>query len=104
MNFALSPHSLNMNANVDHTRLSLEELVAEEKKARKEQLLVSALLGFMVGVLAFALVFAVVAGKDFRLISILLPSIMVYVFYRMTGRTNQRMAAIRAELGRKHEQ
>ena len=81
--------------------MSLEELVAEEKKARKEQVLVAVLLGFMVGVLAFALVVAVMAGKDFRLISILLPSIMVYVFYRMAGRSTQRLAAIRAELGRK---
>lgn len=90
-----------MEANKDYTGMSLEELVAEEKKARKERLLVSVLIGFMVGVLAFALVSAVVAGKDFRLISILLPSIMVYVFYRMAVRTNQRMAAIRAELGNK---
>lgn len=90
-----------MAANMDHARMSLEELVAEEKKARKEQLLVSVLIGFMVGVLAFALVVAVKAGKDLRIISILLPSAMIYVFYRMAVRTNQRMAEIRAELGRR---
>jgi uncharacterized membrane protein YoaK (UPF0700 family) len=90
-----------MDANMDYTRLSLEELVAEEKKTRKEQLLVSVLIGFMVGVLGFALVAAVMAGKDFRIISILLPSIMVYVFYRMAVRTNQRMAGIRSELEKK---
>jgi uncharacterized membrane protein YoaK (UPF0700 family) len=90
-----------MEANKDYTRMSFAELVAEEKKARQEQLVVSVLIGFMVGVLAFALVFAVVAGKDFRLISILLPSIMVYVFYRMAVKTNQRLAAIRSELVKK---
>jgi hypothetical protein len=90
-----------MEANKDYTHMSVEGLMTEAKKARKEQLLVSVLIGFMVGVLGFALVVAVMAGKDFRIISILLPSIMLYVFYRMAGRTNQRMAAIRAELGRK---
>ncbi|HMQ76281.1 MAG TPA: hypothetical protein PKE21_09760 [Flavobacteriales bacterium] len=89
-----------MEISKDHTSMSVEELMIEEKKARKEQLLVSVLIGFMVGVLAFAVVFAVI-GKEFRLVSILLPSAMVYVFYRMAGRTNQRLAEIRAELGRK---
>lgn len=93
-----------MEANKDYTRMSLDALVAEEKKARKEQLLVSVLIGFMVGVLGFALVVAVMAGKDFRIISILFPSAMLYVFYRMAIRTNQRMAEIRAELGRKRVQ
>lgn len=92
-----------MEANKDYTRMSLEELASEEKKARKEQLLVSVLIGFMVGVLGFALVFAV-AGQDFRIIPILFPSAMLYVFYRMAIRTNQRMAEIRAELGRKRVQ
>jgi tellurite resistance protein TehA-like permease len=89
-----------MATSKDYISMSTEELMVEEKKARKEQLLVAVLIGFMVGVLAFAVVFAVI-GKDFRLVSILLPSAMVYVFYRMAGRTNQRMAAIRAELGKK---
>ncbi len=89
-----------METSKDYTRMSLEELMIEEKKTRKEQLLVSVLIGFMVGVLAFAVVFTVI-GKEFRLVSILFPSAMAYVFYRMAGRTNQRMAAIRAELGRK---
>lgn len=89
-----------METSKDYTSMSLEELMVEEKKTRKEQLLVSVLIGFMVGVLAFAVVFAVI-GKGFRLISMLLPSIMVYVFYRMAVRTNQRLAEIRAELGRK---
>lgn len=89
-----------METSKDYTSMSREELMVEEKKTRKEQLLVSVLIGFMVGALAFAVVFAVIA-KDFRLISILLPSAMIYVFYRMAGKTNQRLAGIRAELGRK---
>lgn len=89
-----------MDASKDCSSMSLEELVAEERKTRKEQLLVSVLFGFMVGVLAFALVFAVI-GKDFRLIPIVFPSAMIYVFHRMAGRTNQRLAAIRSELDRK---
>lgn len=89
-----------METSKDYTSMSVEELMIEEKKARKEQLLVAVLIGFMVGVLAFAVVFTVI-GKELRLVSILLPSVMVYAFYRMAVRTNQRMAAIRAELGRK---
>lgn len=92
-----------MEANMDYTRMTEDELRAAEKKTRKEQLFVSVLIGSMVGVLVFAVVFAVI-GKDFRLIPILFPSALLYVFYRMAIRTNQRMAGIRAELGRKRPQ
>lgn len=85
-----------MEAQMDYTRMTEDELRAAEKKTRKEQLLVSVLIGFMVGVLAFA-----VATKGFRPIPILFPSAMIYVFYRMATRSKQRMADIRAALGRK---
>mgnify|MGYP006948859618 CR=1 FL=1 len=75
------------------------ELRAAEKKTRKEQLLNAVLMGFMVGVLAFG-----VATQGFRLVPILFPSAMIYVFYRMSRKTDQRMTEIRAELERKRSQ
>jgi uncharacterized membrane protein YoaK (UPF0700 family) len=92
-----------MDASKDYTHMSLEELVGEEKKARREQITVSVLIGFMVGVLVFALVSAIIA-KSFSTVAVLLPAALVYVFYRLAVKSTQRLAGIRAELGRKRGQ
>ncbi|MBL8002799.1 MAG: hypothetical protein JNL05_12650 [Flavobacteriales bacterium] len=85
-----------MEANKDYTRMSLEELVAEEKKARKEQTLTAVMMGFMLGVLAFG-----VATQGFRLVMVVFPIALFYVFFRSGKKTGERLAAIRAELGKK---
>lgn len=85
-----------MEANKDYTNMSVEDLMVEEKKARKEQILTAVLMGFMVGVLAFG-----VATDGFRLVKVVFPIALFYVFYRSGKKTSERLAAIRAELGRK---
>lgn len=85
-----------MEANMDPTRMSLEELQIAEKRTRKEQITVAVLIGILIGVIIYG-----VATKGFGLLHILLPGALIVLLSRNSVKTNQRLAEIRSELDRK---
>lgn len=85
-----------MEASTDLTRMSLDELQRAEKRTRNERITVAVLIGFLIGVIIYG-----VATKGLGLLHTLLPAGLIILLTRSMGKTNQRMAAIRAELGKK---
>ena len=85
-----------MEATTNLTRMSLEELQRAEKRTRNEQLTVAVLIGFLIGVIISGVV-----TKGFGLLHTLLPAGLIILLTRSMGKTNQRLAGIRAELGKK---
>lgn len=85
-----------MEASTNLTRMSLEELQRAEKRTRNEQLTVAVLIGFLIGVIIYG-----VATKGFGLLHTLLPAGLIILLTRSMGKANQRLAGIRAELGKK---
>ena len=81
---------------MDLTRMSLEDLQLAKKRTRKERITVAVLIGFLIGVIVYG-----VATKGFGLLHILLPGALIVLLARNSVKTNQRLAEIRSELGRK---
>ncbi|MCC6402367.1 MAG: hypothetical protein IT227_16505 [Flavobacteriales bacterium] len=85
-----------MDAGKDYSTMRPEELVVEEKRAHREQITTAVLIGFLIGVIIYGL-----ATKGFGLLHTLLPAGLIVLIARNTVRTKERLAAIRAELGKK---
>jgi hypothetical protein len=80
----------------DFTNMTTAELMAAEKKVRTERTTGAVFIGFLVGVILYGAV-----TNGFGLLHTGLPLGLIYVLYRNSKKTNQRIGDIRAELARK---
>ncbi len=80
----------------DYSKLTLEELLAEQKKIKKNENLSAVIIGFFVGVIIFGLV---KSGFGFVYISISL--IFIFAIYRNSKTLKQNLMQIQTEINNK---
>ena len=85
-----------MPDNKDYAQMTIEELLVEEKKAKKELTIAAVLVGFMVGVMVFGLV-----RNGFGILYTVIPLGLIYLTNRNSNTTKEKMASIKAELSKK---
>ncbi len=63
--------------NKDYNNLSLEELIAEEKKIKKKEITSAVIIGCLIGIIVYG-----VANGGFGFIYIFIPLALIYVVYK----------------------
>jgi 4-amino-4-deoxy-L-arabinose transferase-like glycosyltransferase len=61
----------------DYTQFTLEELLAEEKKMKKNEIYAALAIGFLIGIMVFG-----VAAKGFGLVYIGIPLVLIFAITR----------------------
>jgi len=86
-----------MLQNKDFAELTLEELLIEEKKLKKNQTIAAVLIGVAIGILVYG-----VATKGFGFLHIFLPLALIYVFYKDSEKNKEKLRQIRIEINAKN--
>ena len=85
-----------MPANKDIAAMTVEELQAEEKRARTEQITAAVFIGVLIGVIVYG-----VATRGFGLLYTAISLGLIYLISRNSNKTKQRLADIRSALEKK---
>ncbi len=76
--------------------MTVEELQAEEKRARTEQITAAVFIGVLIGVIVYG-----VATRGFGLLYTAISLGLIYLISRNSNKTKQRLADIRSALEKK---
>lgn len=79
-----------------YAELTLEELLAEEKKFKKKELFTALLIGIMVGPMIYG-----VAKGGFGFVYVILPLFLIYAVYKKSIKDKEAFSQIRAEIDNK---
>lgn len=82
-----------MSAQKDYAKLTLEELLSEEKKIKRNEAFAAGFIGFLVGIMVYG-----VARNGFGFLYIAIPLAMIVLIYRNSQRQKQALQQIRAEI------
>lgn len=82
-----------MSNNKNYTQRTLDQLLAEEKNIKKQEIISAVIIGFSVGVMIFGLV-----KNGFGFIYIVLPSLLIYGIYKNSQKLKANQKQIRAEI------
>ncbi|QIL75421.1 hypothetical protein [Hymenobacter sp. HDW8] len=82
-----------MSDKKDYSKLTLEELVLEEKKAKKNEIFSAGFIGFMVGIMIYGIV-----KNGFGFLYIAIPLFLIFLFYKNSQTQKQNLKQIRAEI------
>lgn len=77
----------------DYSKFTLEELLAEEKKIKKREILTAVLIGFAVGIMTYGIV-----RKGFGAIYVFIPLGLIFAFSRSSKNSKQKLKEIQAEI------
>ncbi|AII51172.1 hypothetical protein [Hymenobacter sp. APR13] len=80
----------------DYSKLTLEEMLSEEKKLKRSEILAAAAIGFLLGVMGYGLV-----RNGFGLLYTAIPLLLIVGIYRHSQTQKQVLQQIRAEIGRR---
>jgi len=83
--------------NKDYTNLSLEELLAEEQKIKKNETLSRFLIGFLVGIMIFGTV-----SKGFGVLHILLPLVLISAIYKNSQNQKKNLTEVQSAINTKN--
>jgi uncharacterized membrane protein len=76
----------------DYAKMTLEELMAEEKKMKSQRILIAVFIGFLIGIAVYS-----ATNKGF-----LLPVFLLIVAFLIGRRNSQIMKGIQAEIERRN--
>jgi uncharacterized membrane protein YoaK (UPF0700 family) len=86
-----------MSENKDYSKFTLEELLVEQKKIKKEETVSSVIIGFFVGVIIFGLV-----KNGFGWVYISISLIMIFAIYGNSKKRKQNFTQIQTEINKKN--
>ncbi|MEA5405833.1 hypothetical protein VB776_23040 [Arcicella sp. DC2W] len=81
----------------DYSKLTLEELLIEEKKIKKNETLSAGLIGFLIGVMVFGLV-----KNGFGFLYLAIPIFLIAGIYKNSQIQKQNLKEIQAEISNKN--
>ncbi|WP_310393466.1 hypothetical protein [Hymenobacter sp.] len=81
----------------DYSKLTLEELLAEERKVKKNETFSAGLIGFLIGVMVYGIV-----KNGFGFLYIAIPLFLISVIYRNSQIQKQNLKQVRAEINVKN--
>lgn len=82
-----------MLENKDYSELTLEELLAEEKKIKKKETISALGTGILIGVIIFG-----VAKNGIGFLYIFIPSLLIYGNYKNSQKLKHNLKQIQAEI------
>jgi F0F1-type ATP synthase assembly protein I len=85
-----------MSDNKDYTASTLEALLMEEKKLKKNEIMAAALIGFFIGVIVFGLI-----QKGFGFLYMFLSIGFIAIIYKGSQRRKQKLVQIQAAINEK---
>ncbi len=85
-----------MSENKDYSKLALEELLAEQKKIKKEETISSVIIGVLVGVIIFGLV-----KNGFGWVYISISLLLISAIYGNSKKRKQNLTQIQIEINNK---
>lgn len=83
----------------DYAQLTLEALLAEQKKMKQKQTLSAVIIGFLVGIIVYGLV-----TRGFHLLFLLIPVVLIGAIVRDTKNLPQQLRDIAAAIRQKRTQ
>jgi len=87
-----------MSEQKDYSTLPLEELLAEEKKIKRNEITGAVIIGFLIGVMIFG-----VASNGFGIIYTVIPIVLIGAIARQSGKQKQVLETVRAEIRAKKQ-
>ncbi|WBA41925.1 FUSC family protein [Hymenobacter canadensis] len=82
-----------MSAQEDYSKLTLQELLGEEKKLKRNEIFAAASIGFLVGVMVYGVV-----RNGFGFLYVAIPLAMIVGIYRNSQSQKQVLQQVRAEI------
>lgn len=95
-NYLYTASRPNMPAQQDYSKLTLEDLLSEEKKLKRSEIFAAVAIGFLVGVMVYGVV-----RNGFGFLYIAIPLAMIMGIYRNSQSQKQALQQVRAEIGRR---
>ncbi len=89
-------HQYPLMQNPNYSKRTLEELKAEEKKLKRNEVLSAGLIGFSVGIIIYG-----IAKGGFGFIYIAIPLGLIYLVYRNSKKTKDALKKLQAEISNK---
>jgi len=86
-----------MSDDKDYSKWPLEELLKEEKKIKKSELISAGLIGFLIGVIIFG-----VAKNGFGFLYIFLPLILISGIYKNSQKHKNDLKQVQSEINAKN--
>jgi F0F1-type ATP synthase assembly protein I len=86
-----------MPDNKDYSKLTLEELLTEEKKIKKSELISAVLIGFLIGVMVYG-----VAKSGFGFLYLAIPLLLIAGVYKNSQIQKHRLKKIQTEINNKN--
>ena len=77
----------------DYSKLTLEELLTEEKKIKKTEMLSAATTGFLIGIMVYGVV-----KNGFGFLYIAIPLFLIFGIYRNSQKNKQNIKQIQTEI------
>ena len=84
------------DSNMDYSKMTLEELVAEEKKIKKMEITSAVAIGFLVGIMVYG-----VARNGFGFLYVIIPLLLIAGVARNSQSLKSKGGQIRAEISTK---
>jgi hypothetical protein len=81
----------------DYSKLTLEELMLEEKKIKQNEILSAGFIGFCVGIMIFGLV-----KNGFGFLYIIIPLVLISAFYKNSQVQKEKLKEIQNEISNKN--
>ncbi len=81
----------------DYAELTLEELLIEEKRLKKKEIISAVLIGVAIGILVYGVV-----KNGFGFLHIFLPCALIYIFYKDSEKNKEKLSQVRTEINAKH--
>lgn len=78
-----------MADNKDYTTRTLEELLAEEKKLKRNEITAAVIIGFLIGIIIFG-----VAAGGIGLLFIFIPLFLIYLFTKNSKASKQNLKEV----------
>jgi len=86
-----------MPDNKDYSKLTLEELLIEEKKIKKNETIAAVIIGFLVGVMVYG-----VAKNGIGFLYIFIPLILIIGIFKNSQKLKHSRKQIQAEINTKY--
>ncbi|MGY2134061.1 hypothetical protein ACW9KT_17655 [Hymenobacter sp. HD11105] len=87
----------NMLDKKDYSKMTIEELLVEEKKVKKNEMFSAGFIGFLVGIMIYGVV-----KNGFGFLYIAIPLLLIYVIYKNSQIQKQNLNRIRTEMNVKN--
>jgi len=87
----------NMADNKDYSKLPLEELLAEEKKIKKNEITSAVLIGIAIGIMVYG-----IATKGIGFLYIFIPLLLIGGIYKNSQKQKHNLKQIQAEINVKN--